>query len=98
MGCTVHLIDAGIDTGAIITTREADVSAAKSIADMRSIVDKIQLELLADTCADIAATGSLPPLKTQRADDGRQYFRMHPELSAILEERLRSRARSSQHA
>jgi methionyl-tRNA formyltransferase len=92
VGCTVHLIDPGIDTGAIIATRVVDINGVRSIDELRARVDAAQLALLADTTSAIVSAGGLPPTVQQRPEDGKQYFRMHPELRALLEERLRTGA------
>ena len=39
--------------------------------------------------------GRLPPVYVLHADEGRQYFAMHDDLRAILQEHLRSRATAS---
>jgi folate-dependent phosphoribosylglycinamide formyltransferase PurN len=88
VGCTVHFIDPGIDTGPIIAVREVDSSAARSIAELREIVDRAQLALLGEVLERLAALAQRPPVRPQHPDEGRQFFRMHDDLRAILEARL----------
>ncbi|MGB3723558.1 MAG: formyltransferase family protein [Pacificimonas sp.] len=87
-GCTVHLLDPGIDTGDILITRNIDTSDCASVAMLRARMDKAQLDLLAEVMADIVRTGELPPRQPQTDAGGRQYFAMHSDLKAVLETRL----------
>jgi len=93
VGCTVHLVDPGIDTGPILCVRQVDPAAAATIAELRALVDESQLTLLGEVLQFALRTGRLPPQRGQAAPEGRQYFRMHDELKALLEERLRAGAR-----
>jgi hypothetical protein len=87
VGCTVHLIDTGIDTGPMLATLEVDIASCRSIAALRDTVDRLQVALLGELVALIIG-GKVPePLAT--ADPaGPQYFRMHHDLVATLEVRL----------
>jgi methionyl-tRNA formyltransferase len=87
VGCTVHLIDAGIDTGPMLATREVDIAACGSIAALRDAVDRAQLALLGDVVEAIAS-GRMPEPLTSADPPGPQYFHMHQDLAAILEARL----------
>lgn len=87
-GCTVHLLDPGIDTGDIIATRIVDIADCDSIAALRAKMDRAQLDFLAETVKTICETGQLPAHHPQQEQDGRQYFTMHPDLKAVLEKRL----------
>lgn len=89
VGCTVHLIDKGIDSGPILCVRIVDTSSADSVATLRAIVDREQIALLGEVVRVVADTGNLPPARVQDTDEGRQFYRMHPELTAILERELR---------
>ena len=93
VGCTVHLIDTGIDTGPILATREVDIAGCGSIAALRDAVDRAQLALLGDIVESIVG-GRMPEPLTAAESPGRQYFHMHQDLAAILEARLLG-ARSS---
>ena len=56
VGCTVHLIDRGIDTGDILLLHNVDVSAAESVAQARELVNRAQLAQLSK-CASLCARG-----------------------------------------
>jgi methionyl-tRNA formyltransferase len=87
VGCTVHLIDSGIDTGPILALREVDIAGCDSIAALRDAVDRAQLELLGDVVALIVG-GRMPEPLAAAAPPGPQYFHMHQDLAAIIEARL----------
>jgi folate-dependent phosphoribosylglycinamide formyltransferase PurN len=87
IGCTVHFVDAGIDTGPILVSRAVDASAARSIRELRLLVNEAQLRALGEVVRSFAQ-GREPVAWTQHADEGRQYFRMHEELRQVLERRL----------
>jgi folate-dependent phosphoribosylglycinamide formyltransferase PurN len=92
VGCSVHRVDAGIDTGAILTVRTLDPAGVGSIDALRARVDALQLAALAEVVAEAVRTGTLPAGTAQRPEQGRQYFAMHPALRAALERRLRGAA------
>ena len=87
VGCTVHLIDTGIDTGPILATREVDIAGCGSVAGLRDAIDRAQLALLGDVVASIVG-GRMPEPLAAAAPPGPQYFQMHQDLVAILEARL----------
>jgi folate-dependent phosphoribosylglycinamide formyltransferase PurN len=92
IGCTVHLIDPGIDTGDILAFRAVDATGAASIDTLRERVDRAQIDLLGDVLRWILETGTLPPRRSQRADEGRQYFIMHDAVREVLSGALRKSA------
>ncbi len=92
MGCTVHLIDTGIDTGDIILVETVDAAGADSIGELRDRVDLAQVEALGRVVRWAIENGTLPPTYAQRAEEGRQYFAMHAELRELLEAHLRATA------
>lgn len=88
VGCSVHFIDPGIDTGPIVVVREVDISGAKTIADLRRRVDQEQIALLGEAVRFVLSTGQRPPTRSQTPEEGKQFFRMHPELQEILQAKL----------
>jgi folate-dependent phosphoribosylglycinamide formyltransferase PurN len=89
VGCTVHLIDEGIDTGDILCCRAIATARFGSIATLRAAVNEAQITLLGEVVRYIAMTGTLPPRHPQTLGEGRQFFTMHQELRRPLEEALR---------
>ena len=90
VGCTVHQIDPGIDTGAILATRSVPVKDADNIEALRDLVDKAQLRLLADVLEWCVSHQAMPVMRTQTAGEGLQFFRMHEELKQVVENSLAS--------
>jgi methionyl-tRNA formyltransferase len=95
VGCTVHLIDTGIDTGSILAMQAVDIAGCGSIAALRHAVDRAQLTLLGDVVETIVGGGMPKPLAAAEPP-GPQFFHMHRGLAAILEARLLG-ARASHH-
>jgi len=91
VGCTVHLIDPGIDTGDILCARQVDLEGISSIAQLRAAVDREQIALLGEAVQYATNLGALPPQVAQEKQQGRQFFVMHADLRKILEEKLQSR-------
>lgn len=87
-GCSVHLIDPGIDTGRILATRTVEMDGTRSVADARARVDAAQVELLGDVVHYVQQAGSLPPGRDQAAPDGVQFFTMHDALKDLVDQKL----------
>ncbi len=95
VGCTVHLVDEGIDTGDVLATCTVDPDQAESVEHLRALVDEAQIGLLGRVLRFVVETGTLPSRKPQAGDQGRQYFRMHPRLKAVLERELAAAYRTT---
>ncbi len=89
VGCTVHLIDAGIDTGGTLCVQEVRTEGVTSIAALRKRVDDAQIALLGKVVRYIMEMGTLPLILPNMVGDGVQFFRMHQELAEILEGELK---------
>jgi len=87
VGITVHTVDPGVDTGAILYREAIDVADCRSIADMRRKIRTIQHRALAK-CARLHLEGCLQKQSQSKAE-GLQYYNMHPRLRRIVEDRLR---------
>jgi folate-dependent phosphoribosylglycinamide formyltransferase PurN len=94
-GCTVHLIDDGIDTGDIIAFHAVNPDGAITIDQLRQLVDRAQIALLGDVVRWTVRDGVLPPRRSQRSDEGRQFFAMHDDVRNELQRVLADRARKS---
>jgi hypothetical protein len=85
VGCTAHVIDAGIDTGDILCVRRVSPAGVSDIASLRDRVDRAQIDLLGEVVRFVLETGHLPPRRRQAPEEGSQFFRMHAEIAAALE-------------
>lgn len=56
-GCTVHLVDAGIDTGPIVAQRAVEVVADDDEASLHERIKSVERELLVDVVRRIARGG-----------------------------------------
>ena len=93
VGCSVHVVDEGIDTGDIICCRAIALDGIGNVAQLRAAVNEAQIELLGEAVRYVLATRSLPPRRAQTAAEGRQYFTMHGEVRALLDAGLGACAR-----
>jgi hypothetical protein len=92
VGCSVFWIDEGVDTGDIVATRRVDVHGVRSISELRSRADTVQIALLDEIAAAMLDGRPIPHATRQRLEDGRQFYRMHPDLRQILDEDLARQA------
>jgi methionyl-tRNA formyltransferase len=85
LGVTVHFIDAGIDTGAVLLTRSVEPRRGDTISDLRRRAIRESVEGI---CAamDGLRDGTLQAQPQQ--EGGRQFFVMHERLRALAESRL----------
>lgn len=86
VGVTVHLVDAGIDTGDILLQEEIPVEPGDTFERLRTKHQEVATRLLVD--AAIGLRDGTARRIPQRAEDGRQYYRMHPVLRRVAEARL----------
>lgn len=88
VGVSIHWVDPGVDTGAILLTEELPLYRGDTLADLRRRQRAASARLLAEAVRRIGAgTAERIP---QRAEDGRQYYRMHPALLERVEAMLAS--------
>jgi hypothetical protein len=73
LGVTVHIVDAGVDTGPILA--QARVSDPSQI-------ESAQIDLLAEVLLAVQAGQRLIPVP-QTLAAGRQYYRAHPALAVL---------------
>lgn len=98
VGCSVHVIDPGIDTGPLLARRSLDMAGCHSTGALWKLVDEAQLGLLAEVLRSVIETGALPQIQQPPEPVAPQYFRMHPALSAILQRHLAAGTQTSHPA
>jgi methionyl-tRNA formyltransferase len=90
VGVTVHLVDPGVDTGAILLREEITVAAGDTFATLRRKHQEVAARLLVRAALELR-DGTARPLP-QAPEEGRQYYRMHPALRRRAEARLAAQA------
>lgn len=78
IGVTVHFMDQGVDTGAILTRRRTELLPGDDFATIRRRMERdMAVEMV--QCVKALRDGTVMP-QPQQLVDGRQYFVMHPIL------------------
>lgn len=90
---SVHFVDPGVDTGDIVAMEPIPLQPGDQLSSIRTRSGQLQSDLLA-RMASLATHGTLPR-RSQRIEDGRQYYAMHPRLKAVAEQRLHALLRTS---
>ena len=88
LGVTVHMVDAGIDTGDILLRERIAAERGDTLASLRTKHQDAAARLLSTAIRQLGE-GRAERI-AQRPEDGRQYYRMHPELRRRVEEKLAS--------
>ncbi len=86
VGVTIHYVDRGIDTGAIVSKELIPVESGEGLEDLRRKHQQSASRQLAEACRRLSM-GHVKGVP-QRASEGRQYYRMHPALRTSVERRL----------
>jgi methionyl-tRNA formyltransferase len=87
VGLTVHLMSRGVDEGDLLRLYPFD-HRETTIPAMRQRLEAWLPLAMADGVVAFANSEVEPA--PQAREDGRQYFRMHPRLRAIAEQRLKA--------
>jgi hypothetical protein len=86
VGVTIHLVDAGVDTGDILLREEIPVAPGETFATLRRKHQDVAARLLVRAALQLR-DGTARPLP-QAPDQGRQYYRMHAALRRLADARL----------
>lgn len=88
LGLTTHFMDQGIDTGPILLQRRFQLQPGETFPPLRRRMER-EMVLLAHETLEGLAAGSVSP-RSQRPEEGRQYFVLHPRLARVAAQRLKS--------
>lgn len=88
VGCTVHLMAKGVDTGDILAVKRLEVKDAKSFKEIRQRFEPLMCSLITDV-AHQYLTGTISPVK-QELSEGKQYFILEPRLYRKAESLLQA--------
>ncbi len=83
---TVHFVDAGVDTGAVLYRERVDISDCRSIAALRQKLSTQQHVTLA-RAARLFIDKKIEPQAQSKAS-GKQYYIMHERLRQVVERKL----------
>ena len=75
IGVTIHFVDAGVDTGNIITQKVISIEQGDNVQSLKKRVWSTASELMVEAIVKIAQ-GKHIPVIPQRIKDGKQYYRM----------------------
>jgi methionyl-tRNA formyltransferase len=90
VGVTVHLVDAGIDTGDLLMRETIPLAPGETFESLRTKHQQVAAELLVRSA--VALRDGTAERTPQSAAEGRQFYRMHPALRAAAERRLEAQA------
>ena len=85
---TIHFVSKGIDTGDIISVTPLPLSATDSWSDVRRHCQNVACTALLNAVRAIATDSVVTT--TQSADEGRQFYAMHPRLLLRAKKNLES--------
>lgn len=90
-GITLHYIDEGIDTGAIISRVPLPLTTGESVEALRQRAVVRGIEEIAAKLATVARPEELPVTRLSGAGNSRQCFVLAPALKELLAHRLGAR-------
>jgi folate-dependent phosphoribosylglycinamide formyltransferase PurN len=86
IGCTVHLMDEGVDTGPVLALSHVPIEGAKTIREVRDRIEFRMCTFIVDIVGQYLS-GRVAP-RPQSMGDGKQWFIMTERLRVIAERRL----------
>jgi folate-dependent phosphoribosylglycinamide formyltransferase PurN len=82
IGCTLHAVDQGVDTGDIIAIKFVSLQLIYT-KSLKQLVKEKQSELLCDFIKFIRTFGRFPERESQSEQASKRYYRMHPNLRGV---------------
>jgi methionyl-tRNA formyltransferase len=87
IGVTVHYMDEGVDTGAILARHRTELKPGDDFAAIRRRMERDMARVMVQCVRDLRDRKIEP--EPQKPGDGRQYFVMHPALLDLARRRLK---------
>jgi len=87
IGLTLHIMDQGVDTGPILLKSRYALHPGDTFEAIRARLEPMMARLMLDGICSLR-DGSITPTP-QQAEDGKQFFIMHPRLLEFSRERLK---------
>lgn len=92
---SVHSVNAGVDTGTVLKSEIIKPVTDDTVGSLRDKSAALAVRLLREALEDLRDGKPFPVNKMN--DGGRQFFKMHPRLKELANERLRLFADKSEH-
>jgi len=89
VGVTIHFIDPGVDTGAIIAQKTVDLQPGDTLRSLMKRVDHLAGAMMAETVCALMQQGGVQAIPQAR-EQGTQYYRMPLTLRQEAERRLQN--------
>ena len=86
VGVAVHIMEAGVDTGPILSSHPVALEPGDNYKAIQDRIDYTQIEAMVETATAYLA-GTIEP-QPQQVEDGKQYFVMDPYLKAYARKKL----------
>jgi len=90
VGVTVHVVDAGIDTGPILKIQELPVAHGESVKELKLKAELLAAEMMGQVVREVIASGRITPL-APRGPRGPLYRVMPADLRTALDQKLSGR-------
>jgi methionyl-tRNA formyltransferase len=82
---SVHIVNEGVDTGSVLVSRSVDVEPGDTLGELRDKSAALAVDLIADALNLVVDGVAF----AKDADEGRQYYVMHPRLRNLANARLK---------
>jgi methionyl-tRNA formyltransferase len=89
LGVTLHFMDRGVDTGPILAIRRVPLRDGDTVERLRTRFEPVMVEMMLEGIRQVR-DGRLQPI-SQKKEEGRQYFVMHPRAYARVRRALARR-------
>lgn len=83
---SVHSVNAGVDTGTVLKSEIIKPTTEDTVGNLRDKSAALAVRLLREALEDLRDGKEFPT--NQMNDGGRQFFKMHPRLKALANQRL----------
>jgi methionyl-tRNA formyltransferase len=90
VGVTVHVVDAGVDTGPIIMKQELPVAMGESVKDLKLKAEVLAATMMGQVVRELMSSGQVVPLQVS-GSRGPLYRAMSPDMRAALDRKLSAR-------
>lgn len=85
---SVHSVNKGVDTGTVLKSEIIEPTSHDTVGSLRDKSAALAVKLLKDALIDLRDGKEFPT--NQMNDGGRQFFKMHPRLKELANQRLQN--------